>query len=118
MIAKRFRFHNQRAISNVLRSGWRLPTRYWTIKWRPAPRAEHARLAVIVSRKVAKGAVMRNRIRRRLFETLRLKLPIDWQPVDLVVLIHDAAVVDLPQPDLDQLIQNQLEAIRSRQNRS
>ena len=50
------------------------------------------RAAYVVSKKVAKQAVRRNRIRRRLREALRLLLPTDTHPVDIVLIAHREAV--------------------------
>ena len=46
------------------------------------------RYAVVVSKKILKSAVGRNRIRRRVYEALRLELPKIQQPVDCIFIIN------------------------------
>jgi ribonuclease P protein component len=53
---------------------------------------ETVRAAYVVSKKVAKQAVRRNLVRRRLREALRLLLPADVRPVDIVLIAHREAV--------------------------
>lgn len=60
------------------------------------------RAAVVVSKKVHKSAVVRNRIRRRIFEIVR---KIDEKPNgDYVFLVFDQALKDMPAQDLQNLI--------------
>ncbi len=54
------------------------------------PRGEAARVGITVSKKVG-GAVVRNRVRRRLREAVRLRLPSWRRGVDLVVVARSAA---------------------------
>ncbi len=50
------------------------------------PRRKHSRYSVVVSKKVHKSAVGRNRIRRRLYEIIRRELP-------AINGVHDVAVI-------------------------
>lgn len=59
---------------------------------RPAE-ATGVRAAYVVSKKVARLAVQRNLVRRRLREALRLLLPADTAPVDIVLIAHREAVL-------------------------
>lgn len=54
------------------------------------------RLAVVVSKKVAPKAVTRNRIRRRLFEQVRVQGRVSNLPVDLIIYVKtiDAALME------------------------
>lgn len=53
-------------------------------------------MAVIVSKKVAKSAVVRNRIRRRLYEAVRTSKLFDETPVDVVFVVRSEELVRLP----------------------
>lgn len=54
------------------------------------------RLAVVVSRKVSKSAVVRNRIRRRLYECVRILSSSFTDAYDLALLVYDEKVAELP----------------------
>ena len=49
--------------------------RLMTVKYVNNPHRKHSRFSVVVSKKVHKGAVGRNRIRRRVYEIIRQELP-------------------------------------------
>lgn len=73
------------------------------MKAMPSRRSDY-RLAVVVSRKVHKSAVKRNRIRRRLYETVRVlrkESGINWQN-DIVITVFDESVADMPHGELQQ----------------
>ncbi len=63
-------------------------------------------MAVIVSKKVAKSAVDRNRIRRRVFETVRKSHALDSQAIDAVFVVNDIKIKDVSQLELDMQILN------------
>ncbi len=78
----------------LYRQGKRTRGRLLTVITLPQPEASACRLAFVVSRKVAKQAVRRNRIRRRLREALRhlrAEQELTGHP-DLLVIAHPAAV--------------------------
>ena len=60
------------------------------------------RFAVVVSKKVLKSAVGRNRIRRRVYESIRLNQP--ETHADYIFIIHDKSVADLPFLELQDII--------------
>jgi ribonuclease P protein component len=61
-------------------------------------RAE-TRLVVVVAKKISKRAVVRNRIRRRLAEELRLGLATVSAGYDIVVSVH-SDISEMPAPDI------------------
>ena len=63
------------------------------------PDAE-SRAAVVISRKTAKSAVQRNRMRRRIFEILRQNWGHLPAHADIVVIVHDASLRELSHDDL------------------
>jgi ribonuclease P protein component len=68
------------------------------------------RVAVVVSKKVAKSAPSRNRIRRRLYEAIRLN-DTKLTNQDIVVTIFDERFLEMPSIDLQKSIKRQLEQI-------
>jgi ribonuclease P protein component len=78
------------------------------IKYCPNSRRDTYRVAVVVSRKVAKSAPVRNRIRRRIYELLRTQKIASLGNLDIVVTIFDEGVAEVSSSDLkntiDQLV--------------
>ncbi|MDH5526399.1 MAG: ribonuclease P protein component [Nitrospirota bacterium] len=70
----------------------------------------HPRFCVPVSRKVARSAVRRNRIRRRTREAARPVLMAGTKGVDLVIL-PNRTVAEMPWPELERRLRQLLERI-------
>lgn len=90
MISGKHRFHGRNALNAVYRHGRSVRVEHMALRVTPSKRADY-RLAVVVSKKVSKSAVVRNRIRRRLYEIIRLlkdEQRIDW-PFDMVLVVYD-----------------------------
>jgi ribonuclease P protein component len=66
------------------------------------PQRTTYRLAVVVSRKVSKSAVVRNRIRRRLYENVRILSSSFTSPYDLLLVVYDEKIAILPSDNLTQ----------------
>ena len=65
-------------------------------------RRSQYRLAVVVSRKVSKSAVARNRIRRRVYEYVRILSTSFDEPYDLLLTVYDESMADVPGEALRQ----------------
>lgn len=66
-----------------------------SIKYVDNPRRHYSRLAIIVSKRVLRHAVDRNRARRRLFELARTRLlPRLSRPMDIVIVVTDGGIID------------------------
>ena len=65
-------------------------------------RGDDFRLAVVVSKKVSKSAVKRNRIRRRLFEQFRIIRAEHGQPIkyDIIITVFMEDLADSPASEL------------------
>lgn len=79
------------------------------LKYAPNPRRKTWRAAVVVSKKVHKSAVLRNRIRRRIYEIIRLNIPKDIEPVDMVWIVHSEQVATMPANDLENMLVGMLQ---------
>ena len=108
MIAKANRFHGHNSLSLVYRKGQTFSVPQATLKYVPKKNDKPYRLAVVVSRKVDKKAVVRNRIRRRVYELFRNKQPRFTQNVDIIFTVHSAAVATMDSKELDKLIDHLL----------
>lgn len=67
-----------------------------------------SRVAVVISKKVIKGAVKRNRVRRRLYEYMRLRLPHIKGVYDIAIIVLSGEVLAMDHVTLagqiDQLL--------------
>lgn len=63
---------------------------------------------MVVSKKVHKSAVVRNRIRRRIYEQIRLGADQITEPYDIVVTVFHDTVADMPAAELATLVRAQL----------
>ncbi len=95
MFAKRNRFHGTAALRWVYRGGQQVRGRHMAIRVR-SQQNQATRVAVVVSRKVSKSAVVRNRIRRRLYEVIRTKLGAESAGLAIVVTVYDEALQAIP----------------------
>ena len=62
------------------------------------------RIAVVVSKKVAKSAVERNRIRRRIYEALRKNLEYVPKKNDYIFVVFSKDVKNMPFSELEKLL--------------
>lgn len=71
MLSRAHRFHGYNSLRHVYRGGSTARGPLFAVKAMHSPRRQSYRLAVVVSRKINKSAVARNRMRRRLYELVR-----------------------------------------------
>lgn len=91
MISRQYRFHGRASIQRLYRNSQQVRADSLSLRYAPNPRRSHYRLAVVVSRKVSKSAVVRNRIRRRLYEQVRVLYDTSTTAHDLLIVVHDDA---------------------------
>lgn len=104
MIRRKHRFHGHGSLRFVYQKGNTVRGQYGSIKYTLNPRRRYYRMAVVVSRKVNKSAVVRNRIRRRVFEIVRREESRIQGPYDMVFTVFSDQVATLPAEDLRQRI--------------
>lgn len=105
MLARRHRFHGHNSLTYVYRHGSTVRAQHLAVRYVRNERRADYRLAVIVSRKVHKSAVQRNRIRRRIYEIVRTGKPIPT-PYDIVVTVFSDQVASLSPEELTPLVRN------------
>jgi len=71
MLAKKFKLTKADNIKGILSKGKELKTPFFAIKYEETDEP-YSRFAIIISNKLSKKAVTRNRLRRQLFEIIRL----------------------------------------------
>lgn len=115
MIARKHRFHGHNSLRFVYQHGTVVRDPLCSLKYAQNPRRSNYRLAVVVSKKTAKSAVVRNRIRRRLYEQCRTRLPSDI-PYDLVLTVFSDKLATMPVVDVEQLVTKLITQSRIVQN--
>lgn len=90
MLKHNNRFHGSGALRFVYKNGTAVRGHYFTLKSLRNPRRNTPRVAVVVSKKVLKTAVGRNRIRRRIYELFRGELEKLEPAADIVCIVTSA----------------------------
>ncbi len=106
MLSATHRFHRRNDIQRLHRAGETARTQGCVLRYAPA--VAQYRAAVVVSKKVSKSAVVRNRIRRRVYEQIRLTAQQRRIKHDLVFVIHDEAFSSISSTELASRIQGLL----------
>jgi len=101
MIGRKNRFHGRGAIQRLQRGGKSVRFGALALRYAPNSGRKTYRLAVVVSRKVSKSAVVRNRIRRRIYERVRILSSNFTTPYDLIIMSYDESLADMPAEKLE-----------------
>ncbi len=94
MLSKRHRFHGYGSLRRVYQGGQSVRGQMINVRFAVRPGREY-RVAVVVSRKVSKSAVVRNRIRRRIYEEVRRQADRVPPGADLVFTVFSEQVAEL-----------------------
>jgi ribonuclease P protein component len=100
MISTLYRFHGHNSLRYVYANGRAIRTQAMTLKTTTNDRRKYSRFSVVVSKKVIKGAVGRNRIRRRLYEYIRTHIDDIDGIHDVVLICTSSELRTLPYEDL------------------
>lgn len=95
MLAHQHRFRGGRGIQRLYKSGVGVRTKSFGLRFYAQPE-QPFRAVVVVSRKVHKSAVVRNRIRRRLYEQLRTEYATNMAGTQLLLTVFDASLSVMP----------------------
>lgn len=110
MISSSHRFHGYNSLRFVYRNGRTVRGPLFAVKSALNPKRKTYRLAVVVSRKVHKSAVARNRVRRRLYEAVRSMENNIVEPHDVVITVFQDTLIDEPPETLLRQLKKQLKA--------
>ena len=109
MLSAAYRFHGRRALGFLFREGKSARRKMVSLKYTHRPHRTASRCAVVVGRKVSKSAPVRNRIRRRIYELVRL----NWDKVspgmDMAFFVYDSSVAEMPPEELAAIIEGLLD---------
>lgn len=100
MLSKKYRFHGYGSLKYVNKNGDKARDKYFVIKTTVNPRRKHSRVAIVISKKIHKSAVARNRVRRRVYELVRLELAHVVVPRDIVVIVVSPEVRFAPHQEI------------------
>jgi ribonuclease P protein component len=104
MLSFAYRCHGHGSLRFVYKNGQAVRSHLVTVKYTSNPHRKNSRFAVVVSKKVHKSAVGRNRIRRRIYEVIRHELPNFQSAHDVVVMVFSSEVLSLPAEELTETI--------------
>lgn len=108
MLSQRYRFHSRGGVNYVYRAGKTIRTPIMSLVYTPNQR-KMQRFGVVVSKKVLKSAVGRNRIRRRIYEALRLEIPDFTESMDCLFVIYNKSVAEMPFRELRRFLRELLD---------
>lgn len=103
MLSQKYRFHSRGGVRYTYQHGKTIRTPKVSLVYNPNSRG-FQRFAVVVSKKVEKTAVGRNRIRRRVYEAIRLNLPSYAAKTDCIFVIYSKDVLSMPFSELQSAI--------------
>jgi ribonuclease P protein component len=108
MIGQKNRFHGHGGLKAVYRNGKTVRGPLMNLKYASRPSAKGYRAAVVVSKKVHKSAVTRNRIRRRLYEIIRRADSQLTEGKDLIITVFSERAADIAAPELKKMAEELL----------
>lgn len=100
MILGKHRFHGYNSLRYVYSHGTTFRGTMLAVRIAENSRRDSYRCAVVVSKKISKSAVVRNRIRRRMYELMRAEGVHIERPVDIVITIYSDQVATVPASEL------------------
>lgn len=104
MIGKQYRFHGHNSLRQVYGRGSSVRSRFISLKYFHNPRRDETRFAVVVAKKVTKKAPVRNRIRRRVYEVIRLHTPMIQAGYDVVITVFDERIGEISAAELNKTL--------------
>ncbi len=107
MLSKRYRFHSRGGVRYTYQNGKSIRGSRISLVFAENARGKQ-RFAVVVSKKVLKSAVGRNRIRRRVYEAIRLEQAKIEKPVDCIFNVYNREVATMEFSELRNLISSLL----------
>lgn len=108
MLSKKYRFHSRGGVRYTYAHGKTIRTQKMSLVYNDNSRG-FTRFGVVVSKKVEKTAVGRNRIRRRVYEAIRAVLTEPNLKRDCIFVVYSKEIMTMDFADLKQLVSSLLE---------
>ena len=103
MLNKKYRFHSRGGVRYVYQHGKTVRSPKMSLVFAENTRG-FTRVAVVVSKKVEKTAVGRNRIRRRVYEALRRNFELVPKRRDYVFVVYSKEAMKMPFSELEGML--------------
>jgi ribonuclease P protein component len=104
MLNKTHRFHGYNSLRYVYQHGQTARDPNLTVRYCINNKRRNYRVAVVVSKKVDKSAVKRNRIRRRLYQFVSLNASKINKPYDIVLNVVSEEIAGMPALQLKEVL--------------
>jgi ribonuclease P protein component len=104
MIARTYRFHGYGSLRAVYKRGRTVRGPLMSLKFADRGSERPCRIAVVVSRKVNKSAVVRNRIRRRVYEVCRQHDSDQLKGLDLIITVFSDQLAEIESAKLKAMV--------------
>ncbi len=104
MVGRTHRFHGYGSLRGVYQRGKNVRGSLLTLRYARREGGRPYRVAVVVSRKVNKSAVVRNRIRRQIYEIVRRSDSDIASGTDLVFTVYNDQIAEVPSASLEVAI--------------
>ncbi len=105
------RFHGHGGFNYLFKKGLTVRSDGYLIRYIHNPRRKTGRYSVVVSKKVSKKATVRNQLRRRVYEIVRLWLKNQPNNFDIVFFVNHLNLLDEPFTQLQSRIEADLNKI-------
>lgn len=109
MLSHLHRFHGHGSLRYAYRNGAQSRNRSLSLKFIKNDKRIHTRIAIVVSKKIYKSAVKRNRIRRRIYGVLGTEFTRIQKPYDIVITVFNPELLTMPYEDLRKEVLSLLE---------
>lgn len=103
MINHKYRFHSRGGVRYVYRNGKTIRSPKMSLIFAENTRG-FTRVAVVVSKKIEKSAVGRNRIRRRIYEAIRTNFEQVPKKRDYIFVVFSKDVMNMKYSELERII--------------
>ena len=103
MLSKKYRFHSRGGVKYVYQKGKTVRRPKMSLVFVDNEKG-YTRVAVVVSKKVNKKAVERNRIRRRVYEVIRKNFELVPKKRDYIFIIFSDDVLRMPFNELEKVL--------------
>ena len=108
MLDRSHRFHGLGSLNFAYKQGQTVRGQSVSLKFVRNSRRRTFRVAVVAGRKVSKSAVVRNRIRRRIYEAIQSEAPNITEPYDLLFTVFSDQVATTEFADLQRQVRDLL----------
>ena len=103
MLASKYRFHSRGGVKYTYQKGKTIRTPKFSLVFAPNQHGKQ-RFAVVISKKVIKSAVGRNRVRRRVYEAIRLNLAEIPESYDYIFIVFSKDLKTMEFTELEKLV--------------